>query len=708
MLHDLYYILKPIVPRWLQIEARRKYASWLMSRNVHHWPIDAEAGKRPAGWPGWPDGKKFALVLTHDVERAVGQSRCMELMQLEKSLGFRSVFNFVAEDYPADMMLRRKLETEGFEIGLHGVRHGGNIFKSEKVFHDEARRINRYLKEWNCAGFRAPRMYHDLDKAHQLDIEYDTSTFDTDPFEPQPDGVRTIFPFFVRNGSAESGYVELPYTLPQDFTLFVLMGHRDISLWKEKLRWIAENGGMALLITHPDYMHFSGGKPGLEEYPANYYWEFLEHIKTTYEGQYWNALPKDVAKFRRAIDVTVEPRPKPKIHACMLSYSFYESDNRVMRYAEALTKRGDDVDVISLREKGQPEFDVIRGVNVHRIQERVRDEKGKLDYLFRLGKFFIKSAAFLTRKHWQNPYKLIHVHSVPDFQVFATALTKLRGAKVILDIHDIVPEFYASKFDSSESDILFKSLVAIERASIRYADHVIIANDIWEKKLLSRSVKHEKCSVFLNYPDQSLFYPRPRTRKDDRFVMMYPGTLNWHQGLDIAIKALALVKEQIPSAEFHIYGCGQTKQSLRELSDSLGLNGQIVLQDTVPIEQIAEIMANADLGIVPKRNGPFGGEAFSTKILEFLTLGIPVIVADTKIDKFYFNDDVVRFFRSGDEVDLANAMRQMIADKALRERMAEQGNEFAQNFSWDNQKQKYFDLVDSLTGSKQYLFTAKH
>jgi len=115
-----------------------------------------------------------------------------------------------------------------------------------------------------------------------------------------------------------------------------------------------------------------------------------------------------------------------------------------------------------------------------------------------------------------------------------------------------------------------------------------------------------------------------------------------------------------------------------------------------------------DLGIVPKRNGPFGGEAFSTKILEFLTLGIPVIVADTKIDKFYFNDDVVRFFRSGDEVDLANAMRQMIADKALRERMAEQGNEFAQKFSWDNQKQKYFDLVDSLTGSKQYLFTAKH
>ena len=192
----------------------------------------------------------------------------MELMQLEKSMGFRSAFNFVAEDYPADRMLRRRLVDEGFEIGLHGVNHGGNIFKSEKVFRDEAQRINRYLKEWNCAGFRAPRMYHDLEKAHQLDIEYDASTFDTDPFEPQPDGVRTIFPFFVQNGAPDSGYVELPYTLPQDFTLFVLMGHKDIGLWKEKLRWIAENGGMALLITHPDYMRFNGEKPGSRRVPC--------------------------------------------------------------------------------------------------------------------------------------------------------------------------------------------------------------------------------------------------------------------------------------------------------------------------------------------------------------------------------------------------------------------------------------------------------
>jgi len=296
MLQDIYYRLKPIVPRWLQIEARRKYADWQLTKNGTHWPIDFEAGKKPAGWPGWPDGKRFAVVLTHDVEREEGQRRCHDLMMLEKSLGFRSSFNFVAEDYPADRELRRRLVEEGFEIGLHGVRHGGNIFKSEEVFRKEVPRINRYLKDWNCAGFRAPRMYHDLEKTHQLDIEYDSSTFDTDPFEPQPDGVRTIFPFFVQNGSADTGYVELPYTLPQDFTLFVLMGHRDIGLWKEKLRWIAEHGGMALFITHPDYMSFGKLGGNVEQYPVGYYREFLNHIKTTYEGQYWQALPRDVAR----------------------------------------------------------------------------------------------------------------------------------------------------------------------------------------------------------------------------------------------------------------------------------------------------------------------------------------------------------------------------------------------------------------------------
>jgi len=139
-------------------------------------------------------------------------------------------------------------------------------------------------------------MHHNLGWVHDLDIKYDASTFDTDPFEPQSDGVSTIFPFWVQ-GSNKRGYVELPYTLPQDFTLFVLLQEKDIDIWKQKLDWIAEKGGMALLNTHPDYMNFGGKELRAEEYPAEYYEEFLHYIESKYHGRYWHALPRDIAGF---------------------------------------------------------------------------------------------------------------------------------------------------------------------------------------------------------------------------------------------------------------------------------------------------------------------------------------------------------------------------------------------------------------------------
>ena len=140
-------------------------------------------------------------------------------------------------------------------------------------------------------------MHHNLGWLHALNIEYDASTFDTDPFEPQPDGVGRIFPFWVEDGSTHRGYVELPYTVPQDFTVFIIIREKDASIWKQKLDWIAKNGGMALLNAHPDYMNFDGRKLGVEEYPVQYYEEFLAYIKDKYEGQFWHVLPKEIARF---------------------------------------------------------------------------------------------------------------------------------------------------------------------------------------------------------------------------------------------------------------------------------------------------------------------------------------------------------------------------------------------------------------------------
>jgi len=163
------------------------------------WPIDHNAGKPPEGWTGWPNGNKFALVLTHDVETAEGLDKCYQLAEIEERLGFRSSFSFVPGDYPVPAALRQSLTDRGFEIGVHGLHHNGNPFRSDSFFKKQAIEINRYLKEWGSVGFRSPSMYHDLELLHHLDIEYDASTFDTDPFEPQPDGMGAIFPFWVPN-----------------------------------------------------------------------------------------------------------------------------------------------------------------------------------------------------------------------------------------------------------------------------------------------------------------------------------------------------------------------------------------------------------------------------------------------------------------------------------------------------------------------------
>jgi glycosyltransferase involved in cell wall biosynthesis len=382
----------------------------------------------------------------------------------------------------------------------------------------------------------------------------------------------------------------------------------------------------------------------------------------------------------------------------MISYSVYEADGRVMRYAEALAQRGDSVDVIALSRGDRTGNEVIKGVNVFRVQSRDRREKSKYDYLFRILSFFFRAMWLVTKRHRQQPYDLIHVHSVPDFLVFLAWIPKLKGAKVVLDIHDVMPEFYASKFGTGEDSLVFKVLLYLERKSAQFADYVIAANHIWEAKLLSRSAVEGKCSALLNFPDRSMFQRTGRTRADGdgKFVILYPGTLNWHQGLDIAVRSFAQIAEAAPDSEFHIYGQGPTLESLRELAQSLGLNGRVKFQGTCQITEVAGIMENADLGVVPKRNDPFGDEAFSTKILEFMAMGVPVVVSETKIDRYYFNDSLVKFFKAGDDKSLAAAMLKVIQDSDLRKSLVQNSSVFVENYDWQTNKAKYFEIVDKL------------
>jgi glycosyltransferase involved in cell wall biosynthesis/peptidoglycan/xylan/chitin deacetylase (PgdA/CDA1 family) len=698
-----YYTVKPLLPLGVRLFLRRRSAVRRLRDSAAVWPIDERAGATPPGWPGWPEGKQFALVLTHDVESAKGLARVERLMHSERARGFRSSFNFVPEgEYRVPAALRHTLDQAGFEVGIHGLEHDGKLYRSTARFARKAAGINGYLRDWNVAGFRSPLMQHRLAWLHQLNIEYDCSTFDTDPFEPEPDGVRTIFPFWVP-GPNGSGYVELPYSLVQDFTLFVILREPGIEIWKRKLDWIAEHGGMALLTTHPDYMAFDNG-PARDEYPVARYEELLRYVRERYDNLFWMATPREVARYYRETVPAASRNTRKRV--CMLVYSNYEADGRVRRYAESLAHRGDLVDVVALSDcAGATGETEISGVAVHRIQRRFPNERSIRAYALRLGRFLFASSRLLTRLQKRVRYDLIHVHNMPDFLVFAAWYAKLDGARLILDIHDLTPELFADKFGLGQASwpVNLKTHLSIsflclsEKASAGFADHVIISNHLWMPKLTARSVRPEKCSVFINNVDQAVFRPHPRTRDNGKLVMTFPGTFSWHQGLDIAIEAFAEVRKQVPNAELHLYGSGRLEDELRGLAANLGLNGSVRFQGTVPLDRVPQVMADSDLGVVPKRADGFGNEAYSTKIMEFMSQGVPVIASRTKIDTYYFDDTVVRFFDSGSVQSLAGAMLELIRRKDLRDALSVRGREYAARNSWDVRKQDYFDLVDSLT-----------
>jgi hypothetical protein len=293
--NQIFYTLKPMIPRALQIFMRRQLAKHKQKRFAHIWPIDPNSAKPPTGWPGWPDGKEFGLVLSHDVDTGKGYTNVLKLADFEEESGFRSQFNFVPERYGhIDMGLLKELKHRGFGVGVHGLKHDGKLFSSKEIFNQRASRINAYLEEWGTRAFTTPSMIRNHTWIQELNIDFCISSFDTDPFEPQSDGAGTIFPYWVQSYSSERGFLELPYTLVQDFTLFVILKEDSIRLWKLKLDWIAAHGGMALLNSHPDYMKFEGAISQYEQYPMAFYAEFLDHIKSRHADRYWHGRPQEV------------------------------------------------------------------------------------------------------------------------------------------------------------------------------------------------------------------------------------------------------------------------------------------------------------------------------------------------------------------------------------------------------------------------------
>ncbi len=295
----IYYELKPFLPRPLTKWMRQIYGRQGDDALSLHWHIEDRyprflwevmrhllllTGKeRVTFLDFWPNSAKHAFVLTHDIETAKGQAFVRRVAELEADFGFRSSFNFVPERYKLDEKLMQELRENGFEVGIHGLKHDGKLFASRGKFDRRAEKINEHLQRFQAVGFRTPLTHRNPHWLQSLKIEYDLSFFDTDPFEPMPGGTMSIWPFMLGH------FVELPYTLPQDYTLVEVLNDKTPNLWLEKVDFIEKYHGMALLNSHPDYL--------LDKENWNVYESFLVDMKE--KGGYWHTTPKEVAVWWR-------------------------------------------------------------------------------------------------------------------------------------------------------------------------------------------------------------------------------------------------------------------------------------------------------------------------------------------------------------------------------------------------------------------------
>lgn len=389
----------------------------------------------------------------------------------------------------------------------------------------------------------------------------------------------------------------------------------------------------------------------------------------------------------------------------MAAFTHYDSDPRVRREAEALVDLGHEVTVFSLRRRGEPRRRVLHGVELVGAALPRHRGSNPLWYLSQYVAFAALAMVGMTYRHLRRRYHIIHVHTMPDFMVFAALPAKLLGAKVILDMHDLMPELYASKFGGDSNHWLVRLIAMVERWSVAIADQVIAVHEPHRDAIVSHGNPAEKFEVIHNVPDERLFPPgaalqdgRPR-RGPVRLV--YHGTIAPRHGLDLALRALHEHGDELPDVHFSILGDGDDVPRLEALISELGLADRVVLRrGFVPVDQLLPHLVDADIGVVPVVVDGFTELMLPTKLLEYAQLGIPTICSRLPAVEHYFSPDQVLLFESGDVASLAAKIRELANDPGRRDLIARRALGFFDDHGWSRERLRLAALVDRVADNE--------
>ena len=382
--------------------------------------------------------------------------------------------------------------------------------------------------------------------------------------------------------------------------------------------------------------------------------------------------------------------------ALIIAYTTYIHDGRVKRHAEALAERGDHVDVISLDRAG-----VLNRVNILGLGIRRYRGASRTSYVGNYVRFFARASAVALHMSINNRYDLAIACTMPDAAVLCTVPLRLLGTKVILDVHDTMPELYSDKFGGRRGAFGARMLMIEERLSAACADRVLAVHEPHRQRLIQSGIGADKIHVVMNSPDSKIFRPDAiQAGRDPHFTVICHGTLTRRLGLDVAIKAIALLKDRIPELRLRIVGDGDYRSEALELVSALGLEDRISFTDPVPIEKLPQLLQEASVGLVPNRPSSATHLMLPVKLLEYTALGIPSIAPRLRTIQRYFDCDSVRYFEPGNEISLANAIADLFHDCELRHGITLRGQAVARRISWSSQRTEFYEAVDSLLADR--------
>lgn len=392
------------------------------------------------------------------------------------------------------------------------------------------------------------------------------------------------------------------------------------------------------------------------------------------------------------------------IRVCAITFDWYPFDPLVRRMAEATIDGGCEMDVICLRPKGEKRYEVCDGVRVYRVPMDRGFGKGLFFTLLYWCWFIVLVGIKVSLLHLKRHYTVIHVHNMPDFLVFAALIPRLAGAKVILHVQDVSPELLAVKSGGKRNALVYRLAVWQERISSAFAHHVITVGTPFERCLLQRGLPAHKMTIILNSADPKIFPAErrvaspPITPDQDRpFILMYHGTVAERNGLDTAVRALALAVREVPHLRLDIQGRGEYLATIRQIAEDLGVSQHVVFTPPCPSEKIVDFVVHGDVGIIPYRNDGFMELVLPTKAYEFAWMRRPMIASDTTAIRSMFRSESLVLCDAARPEEFAAAIIDLYRHPEKRMQMIARAAEDYQPYQWEHMARRYRQLITSLS-----------